>query len=184
MAAPVPEREPLEITAGDTATWSRSLSDYPASAGWVLSYAFLPEGGGQQLQFSGSASGDSHLIAVSAADTNGWADGEYVGQGYVTLGAVRAQVWTGHLTVRPNFANGNQTDPRSKAKKILDFIDASFSKLAQKQVSEAVIEGVQLRFRTMKELQDARNYWATIVAREQGASRRVILSRFVRPGCV
>ena len=29
--------EPSRVTAGDTVTWSKTLSDYPATSAWVIS---------------------------------------------------------------------------------------------------------------------------------------------------
>ena len=61
---------PDPITAGDAFAWKRSLSDYPASAGWVLSYALVKSS--TQLTLQGSVDGDDHLISKTAADTAGY----------------------------------------------------------------------------------------------------------------
>ena len=34
-----------QIIAGDSFAWKKCLSDYPASAGWVLSYALVKSSG-------------------------------------------------------------------------------------------------------------------------------------------
>jgi hypothetical protein len=36
---------PDQITAGNAFAWKKCLSDYPASAGWVLSYALVKSSG-------------------------------------------------------------------------------------------------------------------------------------------
>ena len=65
--------EPKRITAGDSVTWTRSLSDYPASSGWVLSYALINAAG--KISITATASGADHLISVSATTSVGWAAG-------------------------------------------------------------------------------------------------------------
>lgn len=183
MAAPVPSVEPNEITAGDTAKWTRTLDDYPASASWVLSYAFLPEGGGPAVTFSATPSGSDHLVNVAPTLTINWKDGTYIGQGYVTLASTgeRYNVWEGTLVIKPNFASAGEIDPRSKAKRIYDALKDISEKWANKQTSAAVIEGVQFTFKNWDQLEKALNYWGTIYAREQGRGRRVILTRFRGP---
>ena len=39
--ADIPSTEPAVFTAGDTLKFTRSLADYPASEGWVLSYTLV-----------------------------------------------------------------------------------------------------------------------------------------------
>lgn len=191
MAAPVPTTEPTVITAGDSASWKRSFNDFPAPT-WVLSYRFIrqPDAAGSgddflPITFTGTASGNDHLITLAAATTAPWSAGTYSGQGYVTSGSDRYTVWTGILTIAPNYATLSDIDPRTKARKILDFIESSIEKLAQKQVVTASIEGESLTFRTMEELQKARDYWMAITAAEEivaaGGSRRCILARFTKP---
>jgi len=67
MSIPIKNCEPIQITAGDTLSWQRSFSNYPASAGWQLTYEL--RGNGQAIEFSSTANGDTHVILVSAAIT-------------------------------------------------------------------------------------------------------------------
>ena len=41
MSAPIPYTEPARIVAGDTAKWIKTLADYSAADGWVLSYTLV-----------------------------------------------------------------------------------------------------------------------------------------------
>ena len=185
MAASIPTREPERVTAGDSIKWTRDFSDYPAGT-WTLSYSFLPlAGGGTVITFDATADGTTHLVNVSPADSSAWLAGEYSGQAYVTDGTDRYQVWMGNIEILPNYQGSGSIDTRTKARKILDFIDASFEKLVQKQTVAATIEGVQLQFRSLKELQEARNYWSPVVANEEAAAgtgrKRAILAVFTPP---
>ncbi len=186
MAAEIPTTELQEIIAGTTAKWTRSLGDFPASDGWTLSYAFLRDPDGVLITFSSTASGSDHLVNVDAGTTAGWGAGDYNGQAFVSKAGEKYRVWQGTLTVLPNFASNENLDTRSKAKRILDFIDASFEKLVKKQPVSATIEGVQFHFRSLDELIRARNYWAGTVSQEEqaqttGGVQGVILARFTRP---
>lgn len=186
MAAAIPSVEPTSITAGDSASWTRTIADYSASDGWSLSYAFIKlKVPAEPILITSTASGSDHLVALTPGETELWPAGEYNGQGYVTNGTDRRMVWSGTLEVLPNFVTAGAIDTRTVARRILDFIETSFERIAQKQVVEATIEGVQLRFRTLKELQEARDYWLAKVNAEDaitlGGPRRCILARFTIP---
>lgn len=94
--------EPAFVTAGDTVAWTKSLPDYPASAGWALAYRLINAAG--SIDITSSASGDDHAVSVSAAASAGWAAGDYQYQAYVTRAAERYTVGTGAITIKPNLA--------------------------------------------------------------------------------
>jgi hypothetical protein len=187
MAASIPTAVPTQVVAGDTAKWQISLSDYSPADGWVLSYAFLKFETGEQIAITATTSGSDFLVSVAATVTQTWPAGEYSGQAYVTKAATseRYKVWQGVLEVLPNYVNAGQIDTRSRARKILDFIDASFEKLVQQQTVSAKIEGVELVFRDLEDLRKARDYWAAIVVGEDavltGRGRRCSLAVFTKP---
>src|ERR1700756_2496298 len=74
--------EPIEIAAGETVLFYRSLSLYPSSA-WTLKYS-LRGVQGSTIDFSSTPYGSSndHQLQVLAAVTAGWAPGQYTAQGY------------------------------------------------------------------------------------------------------
>ena len=79
MAAAIPSVEPTSITAGDSASWTRSLADYSASDGWTLTYAFIKvKVPADPIQIAATASGSSFLVTLTPADTQGWSAGEYL----------------------------------------------------------------------------------------------------------
>jgi hypothetical protein len=65
-----------QVAAGDTLTHSVTLSDYPASAGWVLSYRLIPRTG-SAITFNAAADGDNFAVSVAAATTSAWTAGTY-----------------------------------------------------------------------------------------------------------
>ena len=62
--------EPARVTAGDTIAWTKTLSDYPASAGWVLAYTLI--NAGAKITITAAASGDDHAVTVLAATSAGY----------------------------------------------------------------------------------------------------------------
>ena len=67
--------EPSRVTAGDTITWLRSLADYPASAGWVLSYTLINSAA--KISITATASGADHLVTVAAATSAAYTPATY-----------------------------------------------------------------------------------------------------------
>ena len=63
----IPTNEPSTIIAGDTIRWLKTLTDYPASDGWVLGYTLV--NAAARLVLGSTAQGDSHLVNVSATTT-------------------------------------------------------------------------------------------------------------------
>jgi len=121
MSAATPDVEPLQAVAGDTLTWTRTFSDYPASAGWALTYAFRLQLGAGVLNITASTVGDGFAATITAAQSALMTPGLWSWAAYVTLATERHQVGTGSLTVSPNLATIDySTDLRSSAKRALD----------------------------------------------------------------
>ncbi len=145
--------EPASITAGDTAAWVKSLADYPASAGWVLSYTLI--NATTKITFSASASGADHAVSVAAATTANWAAGDYQYQAVVTKAAERYTVGTGRLTIAPNLAAATTLDARSTTRKMLEAAESAYlDYLTNKQghVAEYEIAGRRMKFRNAAEI--------------------------------
>lgn len=120
----IPTRPPAELRAGDTAKWTRTLADYPASAGWTLSYTAV--GSTAAYSFSASASGDDHAITVAAATTAAWTAGTYQLTEYAEKSGERYTLCTTTLRVLTDLAavGAGGADVRSHARKVLDLIEA------------------------------------------------------------
>lgn len=200
MAAPIPTSEPLQIAAGDTATWKITLADFPAGQGWVLSYVLLKLGGGLKIVIESTASGDDHLVNQTAETTAGWLAGEYDWQAYATKSATseRHQVGNGRLTINPNFSAAEDGfDIRTPARKIFDALEAAILKLSQAQetagkgsITSWSAEGLSITRSSPQELLrglvEQRDRYKAIVQHEErvatGRGRgRKILIRFTNP---
>jgi hypothetical protein len=121
MSAPILDTEPTRLVAGDTASWTRSFPDYPATAGWALTYAVRLQLGSGSLNVTASTVGDSFAATITAAQSALMKSGLWTWAAYVTLTTQRYQVGTGTLTVSPNIAAITfDTDLRSSAKRAYD----------------------------------------------------------------
>ena len=175
--------------AGDSLDLLISLADYPASDGWVLTYAFRKESG-TAISLTSTASGANHLLSATAATTGGWVAGVYSGVGRVALGAVVQTVWTGNLEVKPDLSTaGDNYDTRTHAKICLDAINAVLQGKATRDVLQTTIAGQSIGRMSWPELLAAKSYYQDQVDGEQAkidaangkGSSRNILVRFQKP---
>lgn len=123
MTHPVPSAVPATLRAGDTATWRRSLPDYLASDGWVLSYILVKLGA--QIVITAAADGADHLVEVPTATTGAWSPGIYAWQERVTLAGQTYTTGSGSLDILPSFAAATSgLDARTHAEKTLAALEA------------------------------------------------------------
>jgi hypothetical protein len=167
VTASIPTTEPALINAGDTAKWFKTLADYPASTGWVLSYALV--NASVRLAFSGAAAGDDFLVTVAAATTASWAPGAYDFRATVTKSGEVFTVGQGRITVAPAF--GAAIDARSSARRMLEAVEATVEGRASSATAEYEIAGRKLRYIPVPELLTLRDRLRQDVAREDAAAR-------------
>ena len=117
---------PLFHRAGDALSLTWSISDYPATAGWVARLTLINSGA--RYQASAVASGADHLLTVTSATTAAWAAGTYTAQVDVTLAAVRHTVASGTLQVLPDLAAASAGyDTRSPARQALEAAEVALA---------------------------------------------------------
>lgn len=188
MSYQIPTTEPTQVTAGDTLKWSRSLSDYPASAGWTLNYSLLSLAG--SIQIASVASGSDHAVTVAAADSAAYVPGTYTWQSWVTNGSERYQINRGTIEILPDFsatATG-ALDTRSHVKRVLDSIEAVIEGRASKGDLKISIDGTALEKMSAESILLVRTTYLKEYRRElqkerqaQGKnSGRKIVTRFTR----
>lgn len=173
MSADIPTTEPPELRAGDTWKWTRSLDDYPASAGWTLKYRFKSAAGG--FEIVASTDGDGYSITVAAATTGVYASGRYTWAAWVEGGSSeKYSVDSGTLDVLPDYRSGvagAALDDRTHARKTLDAIEAVIENRASLDQQRYQINGREL-FRTpIPELLKFRQLYKAEVRSEEMAER-------------
>jgi len=148
---------PDKITIGDSVAWKKSLADYSAADGWVLSYALVKSG--VQITFAASASGADHLVDLAATTTAAWTDaGEYAFDAYVTKDAERYLIDSGLVEIRPNLAaqsSGYSGLPYCFA--VRDAIVAVLEMRATESQTSIAVGGRQISEMSHGELMDALN---------------------------
>ena len=162
----IPTTEPASVTAGDTIKWTKALPDYPASAGWVLSYAFNGPG---QISITSAASNDDHAVTVPSATSAAWSAGSYIGQAYITKAGERTTIASGLLlTVAENAAAASGL---SWARRCLSAIKATMEGKAGSDALSTKINDKELRKYTPEELIPLYRFFEQEVTREDQAAR-------------
>lgn len=166
--ADTPTLEPASVNAGDTVRWVKTLSDYPASAGWVLIYVLLNAAG--KITITTSAQGADHLVNVAAATSANWAAGDYAWRSQASKDGEVYTVDEGRITVRPSFGAA-QLDTRSSARIAFEAVEAYLADANNLSAAEYQIAGRQLRRHSLSELWQHRDRLRVEVAREDAAAR-------------
>lgn len=143
-------REPDTVTAGDTWTWKKSLSDYAPSDGWSLTYYFSSNGQTPQT-VTASGSGSDFTVTIAATTTATWPDGDWYWTAKASKGSEVYTVESGRFVVNPNPATFTG-DPRSMVKRTLDAIRACIYGTAAKDEGSMTVDGVALSLRSIDEL--------------------------------
>ena len=173
MAHTVPTVVPDILRAGDTATWRRTLADYPASDGWVLSYILVKIGA--QISITAAASGADHLVSVAPATTSGWIPGVYAWQERVTLAGAIYTISTGSLEILASFAAATTgLDARSHAQKTLAALEA-WIEGHDLSVAEYEIAGRRMKYIPIADLLTLRDAYRREVRGQSGRSGRVYM---------
>jgi len=178
MSASIPTTEPTTITRGDTVKWTISLPDYLPADGWTLKYAFIAAS--DQVTVTATDNGDgTHLVTISASSSEAFEEGIYHWQAHVETGEAETlekyTVRTGQVTIKERFEDQESGyDARSFAKKTLDAIEAVLEDRATEKDLSYSIAGRSLSKMTLRELQEAREYWYGRYQSELRAERKAL----------
>jgi len=167
MAATTLTELPTAIRAGDTLLLSISLSDYPASDSWTLTYTFRKPNG-SDISFASTADGDDHAITVAYGTTQTWEPGTYSGEARVDDGSQRFTVWSGFIEVLPDLSIQDPNyDARSHARKMLDAIEAVLENRATKAILSTTIAGQSISRYSPEQLLSLRSFYRSEVDAEE-----------------
>lgn len=172
MAAPVPTTEPLTLFVGDTWKWTKSLSDYPATDGWTLTYYFriltsASQSASNFFNFAASAVGADYSVSVAAASTAGKDPGRYKWDAFVTKGAEKYHVGTGETVLEPDPTVGG--DLRLEPCKTLDAINAQLA--GRSDVEEYEVNGRSIKKTPVGELVKLRDKYSQLCATAKQAEK-------------
>ncbi len=167
MTTSIPTTEPSTIIPGDTVKWTKTLKDYPASSGWVLSYDLIKSD--TRYTFSAITSGEDHAVIIPAATSAGYVSGNYEWRARVSKSGEVFTVGSGRITISVSF--GDEGDARSQARRALQAIEDTLEGRASSATAEYEIAGRRMKYIPIPELLVLRDRYRIDVAREDAAQR-------------
>ena len=159
---------PRRITIGDTVSWDETLTEFPASAAWVLSYSFT----GPNTRFASShvAVGPDHRLTI---DTTNLEIGHFDYAKKITDGSETFTLERGFIDVDPDLsADIAGVDRRSFAAITLENIEALLKGKATKDQTSYSLNGRALSRYSIDELNDWRAKLRVEVRDERQKARR------------
>lgn len=170
-----PTSEPLSLVAGDSVAWTKTLSDYPATDSWVLSYVLLAAGK-TPIVLSSTASQADHAVSKTAAETAAWAAGTYRWTAMVTKAGERKTIGSGTVEILPNPATQDSShDPRTHAEKCLAAIEAVLEGRMSDPIIEYQIAGRMAKKIPHGDLLKLRIHYQAEVRRQKGVPRAIAI---------
>lgn len=169
--------EPLRVTAGDTWTWVRALRDYPASAGWVLTY-YLALAAAEPTPIECAAEGDDHRATVTATASAEIPAGDYQWTARVVKGDEAHTIGSGTLTVLPDPTAA--VDRRTLEAKILAVLEPALLASAGSMIVEYELDGVRNKLNRTEALALLDRCRTAVRVQRGGPIARPILVRFGR----
>lgn len=157
--------EPSKLYAGDTVTWLRSQADYPADAGWLLSY-FFSFGTGNPQKVDAVAAGADYQLTLDPATTTAWSPGTCHWMAQVSRAGEVHTVDSGTFEVLPNPTASY--DRRTHAEKCLAAITAVIEGQMTDPIVEYEIDGVKAKKLPHDQLQKLRAHYLGIVRLQKG----------------
>jgi hypothetical protein len=177
--------EPESFSAGDTITWTESLSDYPASSGWTLKYRLS---GPEQIDIMSAADGDDHKVTLTKAATTDYGAGVYQWQSYVESATERHTIERGSLEILADLTQVETTaeyDGRSHVQKVFESLKATIEGRATKAQQSVLIAGREIEYLSPGELIRWYHHYENLVKQElnqerirKGLGAPKILTRF------
>lgn len=174
---------PSELVAGESISWSKTYSDYPASESWVLTYTLIKSD--TQIQIVASDDGDDHLVEVATGVTAAYAVGTYDWQAHISNGTERYLMDVGVIKVVTDFATqASGFDSRSHNKIVLDALEAAIEGRASKTQLSQMVGKIQVQHMTLMEQTRLRDQYAAryrneLITAGKIKPRRTIKTRFI-----
>ena len=164
---------PKQIQAGDTITWTDSLGDYLASAGWSLKYQLAAS---NRYTYTSTEDGDDHTFTITAAVSAKLVAGIYSYQAYVVKAAEEYTIEKGTVEILINLRTQKSgIDPRSHVKIVLDSLEDVIEQRVTAGYAAQQIGGLIGRSVNLDDPTVLHNLWTKykrLYKKEQQAERR------------
>ena len=155
---------PDTITAGDSLAVTLSLSEYPATAGWVVSCALA---GPTVLTATATASGDTHLLALTSAQTTALTPALYQWRLRATLASVVETFDRGTIDVAADLGTAAAGELSSYAEQMLALCRVARASILSGEMKMFQIGGRQVQMHTLAEVNREEAFWRRERARER-----------------
>ena len=166
---------PTQIIAGDSYTLTLTHSDYPASLGWALALVIL--GGGGRIEATSTASGDAHVIALSATTTANLAAGAYRYTVRATKDDSAETIAFGGIDVQGDLSRLTSEEARSFAAKLKPIVEAALLGTLDGPGKMFMIAGRQVQTYSPDELLKLRAWCdASLTAESGGFGRAIVMT--------
>jgi hypothetical protein len=174
---------PKTLRAGDTWSWTESLSAYPATA-YTLKFSFWLYGHSAKT-ITAAADGAAHAVSQTPADTAAYASGDWRWTAYVEKGSgdtlERYTVGEGRVTIAPSLASAApDTDLRSYWQKVLDAVHGAILEFAAKGHASITVDGKSATYKREQDLLALQRRAEQEVATEKLAERGEGAGRITR----
>lgn len=157
---------PASFAAGTTVAYTRTLADYPRSAGWGLTLILHGKG---RLIVTATASGEAHLVTLTAAMTGALPAGGYTWTERVSRASEVYDVDSGSVVITPDVVSAGEGDLRDPDEELLEIVELKLKGRLSTDAGDAYqIAGRSVNKIPARELITIRNQLRIIVARKRG----------------
>jgi len=166
MTTTVPSIEPDCFIVGDSVTWKRSFDCYRASDGWTLTYSI--KGAANIVDVVAAASGDDHLVTISAATTGAYTAGDYWWQAKASKAGEVITVDHGTLEILADLSTLSAAhDGRTHYQIVLDALEATLQGKATLDQQSYSISGRSISRLSPQEILDWIDKYRSLVNRDK-----------------
>lgn len=141
---------PRKLTAGDTASWTEVLPEYPALTN-TLSIVLVGVGAESKKTFTAAGDGNDHTFTLSSVETAELTAGRYDFQLIATGDGFRTTIDRGAIEVLADLSTLPSHDGRDWLDTAIEALEASIAGRASKVQMERSFDGVSVREMTPTE---------------------------------
>lgn len=171
---------PSTISAGTTIGYRRTLSDYPASAGWTLK---LYLSGPSNLIVTATAAGDDFDVAITPAQSASLKPGTYTFIERVSKAGASYDPTRSQVVVLADVATAGPGTMQSWEERTLEVVELALSGSLESGIQSYQIHGRAVsRIEAGELLKIRQQLKSAIASRKSGKISRPILIRFTTPG--
>lgn len=160
---------PTELTAGDTWTWTHSVTDHPATS--YTAATFYLQNAARSFGMAATLSGTNFALTATAATTAALKPGKYQWRLVAITGTNRFTIDRGEVEVLPDPATAASYDFRSVARRTLEAIEAYLADPDNLAAASYSIGGRSLSRWSRSELLSEMSKWKAEVQEEEAKSR-------------